>query len=266
MGQTMQKSWYLIVAALSLVLLAPSPMAAQPPTTTFDLTGVGSGTVLAGVYTSPYSGNIDGGSTIPVICDDFADESYVPESWTAYVTQASSLTSGTPDSYLKWLGSGSTISVDGYNLNQEEAYTVAAVLAVDIVTSSGEAQEDYSFALWDLFDPPNAVDQLDAYKDYTDATNAMNDLNSAVSYAFNAAIASQVQADVNAVTIYTYDASAGAPTGACSPTCPPPQEFLTVSMPEPASPALLGLDLLGVAGLILFARRRLARAATSTRS
>ena len=51
-----------------------------------------------------------------------------------------------------------------------------------------------------------------------------------MSYASNAANAAQVQGDVDAVTIYTYDASAGTPTGACSPTCPPPQEFLTVSM------------------------------------
>jgi hypothetical protein len=248
----MQKFWYLVVV-LALVLLATGPLAAMPPTVTFNLTGVGSGANLAGVYTSPYTGNIGGGSSMNMICDDFADDSYVPETWTAYQTSASSLTSSATDGYLKWQGA----TVGAQTLNQAQAYTVAAVLAVDILSSAtgSQAQEDYSYSLWELFDYSGASAQLNGYP--TDQTNALNYLNGAVAYAFNSANAAQVQADVNATTIYSYDGSAGTPTGSCNGVCTQPQEFLAVSMAEPPSTALLGLDLLAVGGLMLFVRRRL---------
>jgi hypothetical protein len=261
----LERSLYVVLAGLSLMLLIANPLAATP-TVTFNLTSPGSGANLAGVYTSPYYGNINGGSTIPVICDDFADESYVPETWTAYVTSGSSisgLTPGTTGDQLNWLNtSGSTITVNGQTLDQAQAYTVAAVLAVDIMQSTGTAQEDYSYALWGLFDPygngvsgdPGAFGQLAGYT--SDLNNATMDLYNAVSYAFNSVNAAQVQTDVNAITIYSYDASAGIPTGACGGPCPKPQEFITVNMAEPPAPALLGMDLLGLAGLMLIARHR----------
>lgn len=265
MRNAMQKSLYAVGAALALVLLATNPLAAQT-TVTFDLNSPGSGANLAGVYTSPYTGTINGGPTIPVICDDFADESYVPETWTAFVTSGSSVSSLTPGStadQLNWLNTpGSTITVNGQVLDQAQAYTVAAVLAVDIMQSAGTAQEDYSYALWALFDPygngvlgdPGAFGQLAGYT--SDLNYATTDLDNAVSYAFNSANAAQVQTDVNAATIYSYDASAGIPTGACGGPCPKPQEFISVNMAEPPAPALLGMDLLGLAGLILIARHR----------
>jgi len=263
----MQKSWYMVVAALALMLLATGPLAALPPSTAaFALNSAGSGANLAGVYTSPYTGTINGGPTINVICDDFADDSYVPESWTAYVTPMSSLTSGTADTYLKWLNTaGSTITVDGQVLNQAEAYAVAAVLSVDIVESASgsQAQKDYSFALWGLFDPtgtpgnPGAFTQLANYGDTTDENNAKAYLNGAVLLVASGVNAAQVAVDVNAVTIYSFDpVTAPSCGGSACPTAPP-QEFLTVSMVEPPSPALLGLDLLSVAGLIFFVRRRM---------
>jgi hypothetical protein len=254
----MQRSWYLIVVALALMVLATGPLAAAPPpTVTFNLTGVGSGANLGGVYTSPYAGNINGGSTMSVICDDFADDSYVPETWTAYQSSLSSIVSGasgTPDPYLKWLNTPlSTVTVDGVNLTQAEAYTVAAVLAVDILNAPtmSEQQEDLSYSLWELFDYSDASAALNG--NTTDQTNALSYLNAAVTFAFNSVNAAQVQADVNATTIYSYDTGA---TGACGGPCTAPQEFIAVNMAEPASPALLALDLLAVGGLILFTRRR----------
>jgi len=248
------------------MLLATGPLAALPPTAAFALNSAGSGANLAGVYTSPYTGTINGGPTINVICDDFADNSYVPESWTAYVTPLSSLTPGTADGTLRWLNTpGSTISLDGHTLNQAQAYAVAAVLAVDILQSptGSQLQEDYSFAMWGLFDPtgtladPGAFTQLINYGDLGDLVNATNELNAAVTYVFNSSNAAAVAADVNAVTIYSFDpVSAPSCGGSACPTAPP-QEFITVNMVEPPSPALLGFDLLAVAGLIVFVRRRL---------
>src|SRR5689334_12840939 len=60
------------------------------PSYTFTLTGV-TGNYLAGVYTSPYFATIndDQGHSlvgIPVICDDFATDSYVGQTFQATVT------------------------------------------------------------------------------------------------------------------------------------------------------------------------------------
>jgi hypothetical protein len=268
----MFKFWYIVVAALALVLLATTPLMAQE-TANFSLNGLGSGAILAEAYTSPYTGTVNGGPTIDVICDDFADNTYDPEEWTAYETQLSSLTSGTPDSTLKWLGNGSTIAVDGQNLNQAQAYTVAAVLAVELLAAApgSQVQQDLSYAMWGLFDPtgtsgdPGAFTWLSNANDTTDLGNAETDLNNAVSYVVNSANASQVQADVNAVTIYTYDPSANPEGPSCSGgpcASSPPQEFITVSTvtaPEASTPVLLAVDLLGFMALLRFLRKRTAR-------
>ena len=268
MRNSMEKSWYVIGAALGLALFGASPAAGQTTTTTatttFNLTSPGSGANLAGVYTSPYDGTIGSSTTaVPVICDDFADESYVPETWTAFVTPLSSLVSGTTNTTLNWLNTvGSTITVDGYSLNQAAAYSVAAVLAVDILAApvASVQQEDLSYALWGLFDPtgtsgdPGAFSWLTSYGDTTDETNAINDLNAAVKYVEAPVNSLKVQADVNAVTIYSYDTADGVTN--CGGCKGPPQEFITVTaMAEPPAPALLGVDLLGLVGLVFVARR-----------
>jgi hypothetical protein len=258
----MKKTWYLAGAALSFVLFKPGPLAAQPPTTSFDLTGPVSQTPnLAGVVTSPYSGSIGGGPTVPVICDDFADDSYIPEQWTAYVTSLSQVISeNTSDTYLKWSGAtsgaidaGSTL-YKGWSLSQTQAYEAAALLAIDILNPADTLlqQQEYSFALWGLFDPA-AFTQLGG--------TSVSDEQGALSYV-EAAVADVVEgisptgtgtlgtylSNYN-VTIYSYAGNASGP--------PPPQEFITVSMAEPSALAVLAFDLLGIAGLIFFVRRRL---------
>jgi hypothetical protein len=269
----MQKSWYAVGAALALVLLATSPVAAQTQVA-FELNSPGSGANLAGVYTSPYTGTINGGSTVPVICDDFADESYVPETWTAYETSLSSMISGAANtSVLKWQPSTLEELYGTPGLSQVQAYEVAAVLSIDILFGSATgstAQEDYSYALWGLFDPCGngtngtsptsclsgtpatsgdlgAFGQLETYSP-SNLSAAETDLSTAIA-AVTSGSANLSNYDV---TIYSYDTGA---TGNCGGTCTPPQEFITVSMAEPPAPALLGVDLLGLAGLILLARR-----------
>src|ERR1700691_2444139 len=72
---------FLLFLALSLLCIAPSAFA---DTASMDLTGAGSN-VMDGVYIGPYTATINGVST-PVICDDFADESYIGEAWTANIS------------------------------------------------------------------------------------------------------------------------------------------------------------------------------------
>jgi hypothetical protein len=248
------------VAALSIVLLVSGPLFAQS-TATFLLNSAGSGSNLGGVYTSPYTGEINGGTTIPVICDDFADDSYVPEQWAAYVTALSSVISGTDanTSELNWQNSAPTI--DG-TLSQVQAYSAAALLSIGILTSTGNAQEEYSFALWDLFDS-QAFTTLNT--DY----GAGNGYEAAAQSFLNTAVGEATSGIVNGgglnsylnnynVTIYSYDASANpaGPVGCGGHCSSPPQEFIAVSMAEPSSLAMLVVYLLVGGGSLLFFCRR----------
>jgi hypothetical protein len=254
---------------------------AQPPDTTFYLDGIQGKLGLqgysipgtGGILTSPYLADIGGSSVgTNVICDDFADDSYVPEEWDAYVTTMSpssyTISNG---GYLKWSGA----TVTGLPaLSQQQAYETAALLTEDILTaynSSGPSGNAaiYSYALWGLFDPYGNGNPSDAGAFGTLSplgTGAGSDFALAQADLLSAAntVLSQGGAALNGatVTIYTYDApdtvaSHGGPWG-CNGSCPPPpQEFITVSnMPEPSSVAILGADLFAVAGLVFFLRRR----------
>jgi hypothetical protein len=239
------------------------PALAAPPSVTFDLTGV-NGASLAGVYTSPYYGNVTGGATLPVVCDDFSDDSYLPEEFTAYITSLSNVpTSG--DTYLKWSGAysgpdsnhaGQGFTVDGnnypgWNLNQQQAYTVAAYLQTEILASASGStqQEDLSFALWELFDAQgdwaenwggtdssSVVEWLgNSYQ--TDLEAASKDVEDAIT-ALNDGTAAKTLSGYN-VTIYSYDAPPDGMTPLCGQDlnrpCDtlPPQEFITVTqVPE----------------------------------
>ncbi len=254
MSHTMKKSWRLAGAAM---FLAACPLFAAPQTVTFNLTSIGSGANLGGVYTSPYAGNINGvGGTIPVICDDFADDSYVPETWTAYVNSLSSILSGSGTDLrwgAGWNGTGNA-ATPTLSLSQADAYATAAILAIDILTNTGLTQEEYSYAMWELFDPTQASAALPS----TYQSTVAGFIKTAASEATGGNLSAYL--DGATVTFYSYDQAAGAPSCNGGP-CPsaPPQEFVTVSMAEPPSPAMLGFDLLAVGGLIFISRRRSSR-------
>jgi hypothetical protein len=257
-----RQSWFLALPVASLALFAASPLsAAPPPTVTFNLTAV-NGSNLGGVYTSPYFGNINGGATIPVICDDFIDDSYVPETWIAYVTQLSEIASeSSNDNFLKWNGgwngTGSASNsplLAAQSLTQIQAYETAAILAVDILGSSGTTQQEYSFAMWELFDSTDASAALPSVY--------QSDVATMINTAATAVTTGNLASALNGATVTFYSFVPNVPG---SPTCnggpcptAPPQEFVAVSMAEPWSPAVLGIDLLGVAALMLFVRRRTA--------
>src|SRR5579872_4333982 len=87
----------LCLTALVVLFLASASFA---ETTSVTLTGTGNNTVVwgsgFGVYVDPYTATVGGVANTPVICDDWSDNSYVGESWTANVTQASSVGTGSP--------------------------------------------------------------------------------------------------------------------------------------------------------------------------
>lgn len=277
------KSGYAVLSLLALVFSVGRPLLASPtpPTANLDLNSAGSGLNYAGVYTSPYTAEINpgstsiGGATVNVICDDFASNSYVDEDWNTYVTSLSSLATGiygTPDPNLFWKGASSD------SLNQLNAYTVAALLSIDILQSDpgGEsgttaqqtAQEEYSYALWELFDPTVTAgtanmtsggpptDVVDTWlaSDPTFLSAATNYLATAITqvtstYLNGGSTGETVSTYLSGynVTIYTYNSSLNpdGPAG-CGSTCPPPpQEFITVTaVPEASSLAMFAAYLL----------------------
>ncbi len=204
-----------------------------------DLTSAGNN-IVGGVYADPYTAYINGVQTL-VICDDYTDESYVPESWSATVTNMASLNTS---STVLWKS-----GADG--LSEDQAYVVAAYLATEIIeaydTSNWTAAGEYSYALWGLYVPA-------AFNDIpSEAGVAEADLAAAVT-----ATANQTIANYANVNIYTPNGTA--------PTCPgypngcpnsPPQEFLTVTTPEASTPVLMAVDLFGFIALVGFLRKRM---------
>ncbi len=79
----------------ALMCVAPAAFADCPQTPApassacMNLLNAGYTGGFAGVYVGPYTASINGGTPTAVICDDYLDESYVPEYWTADIYQGS---------------------------------------------------------------------------------------------------------------------------------------------------------------------------------
>jgi hypothetical protein len=193
------------------------------------LTGVGQGNVMAGVYTSPYTGTINGTPTT-IICDDFQDDSFLNESWQANVSTVANLGA------TKW---GS---------NQQQ-YDAAAALSIQLLGTSDVTQKGYlSYAIWDVFDNTDVQAWLGSSNPIY--TAAYNMAQTALSQTYAAGAFANV-------IVYTAikGTAIGCPTSPCQQNSP--QEFLTVRTPEPPAAALLAIYLLSLAGLILLFRRRI---------
>jgi hypothetical protein len=156
--KTAMRKWPLTL----VILFCAASTALATQTTTFTLTGVEQYQAqMGGVYTSPYVATIGGVTGINVICDDFADDSYVPETWTTYITSLPTVTTSSP---VKWTGSGYGSAV-GASLSQANAYATAAYLAIQLLgmdqsTQAGQTVAgELSFAMWALFDP-NAYNSI----------------------------------------------------------------------------------------------------------
>jgi hypothetical protein len=264
MSQNSKKAgWALMVFGLCL---APSVFADCSATTKtpvvagtacMDLESAGS-KILTNVYVGPYTAYINGSLTpTSVICDDFKDDSYIPEYWTADIFSGANITPAT-NTRMAQVVNGQfapgipaitgTALVQAYN---EVGYLAIQLLSAPDAITAGEIH----FALWNVFDPA----ALKYLNDYYGAGNgyytaALADYNQALTFKDNPNYISQF-------TIYSPDTNYSitcSPAGAACPT-KPPQEFL-VRTPEAPFLALLGVDLSGIGALIyLVGRKRAAR-------
>jgi hypothetical protein len=224
---------------------------------------------MGGVYTSPYGISVNGTPTL-LICDDFETDIYVGYSWQATPNTLTQI-SATTVSPLKFDSSPGSSAVLGGPSNVAEDYATAAVLSAELMTlpNFGTPSEDtetageLSYAIWSVFDS-SLYSSLTSTGSTgfgslttTEVDAVENDIKSAQILVAGATTAGTTNLDdisINGESITSLTVYTPIPVGAS-------QEFLTVTLAEPPSPALLGTDLLALAGLILIARRRWASSA-----
>ena len=221
--------WWLGLAA-AILCFAPSSLA----DTSIVLTGAGNNPV-DGVYVGPYQGTVNGVANTQVICDDFGDESYVPESWSATSTVDAGLPAASPVNFF---------AVDG-----QQGYSAVASLAEQLFALSPSDPNydtkaaDLQYAIWYVFDKSGVTSFLSG-----DSTL----LNAASADAAAALGGSYTPGEFSNIEILTPDTTQpiSCNGGPCANT--PPQEFI-VQTPEPGTFAMLGIGLLMVG---LLARRK----------
>jgi len=241
MNSRLRRYGYVMIVA---VLVSASAAFAQQ--TSVVLTGTGNNTVewgsSVGVYVDPYTATVGGVPNTTVICDDWSNNSYVGESWTANVTNLTAVSSGSP--------------MFGNNASAQNLYNELAWLGSNLLANYSSsptaaqqaAQITDSFAIWQLTYGANGT-----YEDPLAPTTANFPLN-------QTAITNQINAAIAAVSggytgtgweILTPVAGTITPT-----TDGIPQEFL-VYTPESSTIVLLGADILGLLALAFVFRKRL---------
>ncbi|HEX5482371.1 MAG TPA: PEP-CTERM sorting domain-containing protein [Terriglobia bacterium] len=125
------------LSACILALVGATATSVFANTVTVKLTGV-NGAAQGGVYVDPYSGTINGSSPLTLVCDDFAHETRIGESWTATVSDFSDLSSA------RFQQGSAAATLRSYD---EAAYLYNALL------SHPSEYGDISFAIWGLFTP-----------------------------------------------------------------------------------------------------------------
>ncbi len=227
-------TWKLgLLVGAALIFIAPNMRA----DTTLNLYSPGNNPV-DGIYVGPYYATINGVNT-PVICDDFADDSYVPESWAASTSTVASL--GTN---VKW---GS--------LNQTQ-YDEAAYLATMLASAPQSPNAAaIQYAIWQIFDPNGNGGSDPGVIAYLNGRDPSLE-NAVLGYITQAGMQTYTPGEYANVTVYSYDAAANPKGPSCGGSaCPtaPPQEFLVVNTPEPSTILLLAL---GLGGLLMLWRRK----------
>ncbi|HTT17845.1 MAG TPA: hypothetical protein VMG82_02805 [Candidatus Sulfotelmatobacter sp.] len=115
-----------------------------------------------GIYMSPYYATLTSGSSssnFTIICDDFADNSYLNTPFTASLMSFSSISSN--------LGSTLWGSSQGFVAYEEAAWLTEGLLNImSQPTVNKTAEAYYSFAMWAVMDPSDVLNWLKSYGDW----------------------------------------------------------------------------------------------------
>jgi len=256
---------YSFLTVVALLLFASASFAQQ---TQIELTGIGDNATVGGVYVDPYLANVGGATNTQVICDDWSNNTYLNEQWTANITTMTS--TGLPSGATPMFGNNSAL----YN---EAAWLAAQLIANPTNTTM---QDEISFALWELTYGQGGTSEENpgpqAYMAsalgtsnsiYIGAQNLLCEAQGGVCNGVNwAGVASSY--DAAGWEILTPVVGSSLPSGDGTP-----QEFLVdanpsqngtvgTATPESSSVVLLSADMFGLLGLAFVFRRRLLRPTT----
>ncbi|MGB7554897.1 MAG: PEP-CTERM sorting domain-containing protein [Candidatus Korobacteraceae bacterium] len=225
----MKKICSLSILLLFSLMLAVSTASAIP---VYHLTFIGAeGGSLGGIYTYPYGFEINGTGNYPLICDTFTRQINPGDSWDAYVRNMASINASN-------VGNLFFGSVNGGGNGAVQYYMAAGLLFEDARTNPSNATYD-NWAIWYTFEQ-GAVTSSGGWGSLSagDQATIQGDSAAAIS-----AAALDTPSQFSNIVIYT-------------PTDGTGQEFFgwNTPAPEPASLALFGSGVLGVAGLL---RRKL---------
>lgn len=228
----------LLGLAVCAVALSAIPSVARADTS-MQLTGVGDQATLGNVYVDPYTATVGTNTNVPVICDDWSDNSYLGEQWTAKVANASTVgTVGSP-----MFGNNQTL------------YNEVTYLAAQLMSNSTNPtnQTEYSFAIWALTYGANGTPaatpdplsylaaNLSGGKSNAEYIATVADLNYAKTYEANYnSTGWEILTPIPGTSVPSSDGT--------------PQEFL-VKTPEPSTLLMLILGLGGLLGLAWRQRR-----------
>jgi len=218
------------ITLILLLLAATGTASASGVTLTLNN---GGSDVMGGVYVGPYNFTETGNGSpvsLGLICDDYTDEVWLGESWTANLTKMPLTSSSLSGLYFGGTNGAGTAYL-------EAAWLAQQIFALGPANASNSATIGYmQYAIWDLFSP-GASSGLSASQ------------QSMVSYWLTQAADNYNCATCNYsdVVIYT-PSSLGVPEGT------QPQEYIgIITTPEPSALMLLSAGLLGLLGF----RRRL---------
>lgn len=142
--------WWVALAAF---FLAPGAVAQ----TSMVLTGPPPGNTYDGIYVSPYYATVGGSTSVPVICDDFGDDTSIGDHWTA---TASAFPTSTGPIATSWGLAGGTLKQ-----YDEVAWLSLALFSLPSSVQPANAltqQVIDSFAIWAVFDPTGVAGYLNS--------------------------------------------------------------------------------------------------------
>jgi hypothetical protein len=227
----------LVQAMLLVVIMCATAAYSHADTVNLTLVNVSPGYNDGSFYTYPYNFSINGSAVLtPMLCDDFVDDVFIGETWTATVSHLDTI-----------VANGQMIPVAGslaFGQTKLKAYLEAAYLYDKLYESlDATSSVNINHAIWALFSATSYNAASAALFAEADTNTSESDLSTFSDIVFFTPVEGTQTLNGQPVTSGPHDGR--------------PQEFIG-KVPEVSSLALLGFGLLGVVGLAYRKNRLLA--------